>query len=98
MSFVPSSGTKGTKVYPIDDLVELKKSHVATPRIALGWVSGADVEGLGLTLRFKPVTQQTVEGQGREVEGETLHFKRVERREQLFARLISMGCQRWEVL
>lgn len=69
------------------------------PRLALGWVSGADVEGLGLTLRFKDVTQQMAEAAGSEkVEGITMHFTRVQRREQLFVRLISMGRQRWEVL
>jgi len=69
------------------------------PRMALGWVSGADVEGLGLTIRFKDVTQQLAESMGADsVEGKTLHFTRVGRREQLFVRLISMGRQRWEVL
>ena len=68
-------------------------------RIALGWASGADVEGLGLTIRFKDVQQQLAEANGAEkVEGTTLHFTRVGRREQLFVRLISMGRQRWEVL
>lgn len=68
-------------------------------RLALGWVSGADVEGLGLTIRFKDVTQQMAEAVGSEkIEGITMHFTRVQRREQLFVRLISMGRQRWEVL
>lgn len=64
-------------------------------RLALGWASGADVEGLGLTLRFKTVEQQIA---GDRVEGTTMHFTRVGRREQLFVRLVSMGRQRWEVL
>ena len=68
-------------------------------RIGLAWVSGADVEGLGLTLRFKDAEQQIAELAGAEkVEGKTLHFTRVQRREQLFVRLVSMGRQRWEVL
>jgi hypothetical protein len=70
-------------------------------RIALGWASGADVEGLGLTLRFKSVEQQLAEANGAVVtrdDGRTMHFKQVGRREELFVRLISMGRQRWEVL
>ncbi len=64
-------------------------------RLALGWASGADVEGLGLTIRFKTVEQQIA---GDKVDGTTMHFTRVGRREQLFVRLVSMGRQRWEVL
>jgi hypothetical protein len=68
-------------------------------RLALGWVSSADVEGLGLTLRFKSMAQQGIENAGGEkIEGETLHFTRVGRREHLFVRLVSMGRQRWEML
>ncbi|ORX36894.1 hypothetical protein BD324DRAFT_627598 [Kockovaella imperatae] len=99
ISFVPLTGSKPKFVLPVDDIVEMKKSHVSMPRIALGWASGADVEGLGLTLRFKDVQQQIIEAQGGEkAEGKTLHFTRVGRREQLFVRLISMGRQRWETL
>jgi hypothetical protein len=71
------------------------------PRIALGWASGAEVEGLGLTIRFKTVEQQMAEARGGVVvrdDGQTMHFKRVGRREELFVRLVSMGRQRWEVL
>jgi hypothetical protein len=71
------------------------------PRMALGWASGAEVEGLGLTVRFKTVQQQMAEANGAIVtrdEGETLDFNRVGRREELFVRLVSMGRQRWEVL
>ena len=69
------------------------------PRITLGWARGAEVEGLGITLRFKDVTQQMAEAAGGEtVEGRTMDFTRVARREQLFVRLVSMGRQRWEVL
>jgi hypothetical protein len=68
-------------------------------RMALGWVSGADVEGLGLEVRFKSVQQQLVEATGGpKQEGEFMEFSSVGRREQLFVRLISMGRQRWEVL
>ena len=64
-------------------------------RLALGWASGAEVEGLGLTIRFKTVEQQHA---GEREEGTTMHFTQVGRREQLFVRLVSMGRQRWEVL
>ncbi|OCF31032.1 hypothetical protein I316_07303 [Kwoniella heveanensis BCC8398] len=99
ITFVPVSGKSEHFVLPIDDIVEIKKSHVSMPRMALGWASGAEVEGLGLTVRFKPVAQQILEAQGgKKSEGKTLHFTRVGRREQLFVRLVSMGVQRWEVL
>ncbi|WVF71771.1 hypothetical protein IAT40_006579 [Kwoniella sp. CBS 6097] len=99
ITFVPVSGKSEHFVLPIDDIVEIKKSHVSMPRMALGWASGAEVEGLGLTVRFKPVAQQIKEAQGgKKHEGKTLHFTRVGRREQLFVRLVSMGVQRWEVL
>jgi hypothetical protein len=79
-------------------MLMLLQAHVTMPRMALGWASGADVEGLGLTLRFKDSAQQLVEANGGEsVDGETMHFKRVGRREQLFVRLVSMGRQRWAV-
>ena len=69
------------------------------PRIALGWASGAEVEGLGLELRFKDTAQQMAEAAGADkVDGERMKFTRVGRREQLFVRLVSMGRQRWEVL
>lgn len=69
-------------------------------RLGLAWVSGADVEGLGLTIRFKSIEQQMREANGEKLktDGETLHFTRVGRREELFVRLISMGRQRWESL
>ncbi|KIR55879.1 hypothetical protein I315_01761 [Cryptococcus gattii Ru294] len=102
ISFVPVSGTKAHFVRPIDDIVEIKKSHVSMPRMALGWASGADVEGLGLTIRFKTGVQQAKEfAAGPDApkdDGETMHFRRVGRREGLFTRLISIGRQRWEVL
>ncbi|WVQ99136.1 hypothetical protein IAU59_006268 [Kwoniella sp. CBS 9459] len=102
ITFVPVSGKSEHFVLPIDDIVEIKKSHVSMPRMALGWASGAEVEGLGLTVRFKPVAQQIKDAQGgkksEKSEGKTLHFTRVGRREQLFVRLVSMGVQRWEVL
>ncbi|WWD17538.1 hypothetical protein CI109_101979 [Kwoniella shandongensis] len=99
ITFVPISGKKEHFVWAIDDIVEIKKSHVSMPRMALGWASGAEVEGLGLTIRFKTGSQQLNEHLGGPKEdGTTLHFTRVGRREQLFVRLISMGRQRWETL
>lgn len=79
-----------------------EQAHVSMPRIALGWASGADVEGLGLTVRFKPVAMQVADLDKTRAEekddGTTMHFTRVGRREQLFVRMISMGAQRWEML
>ncbi|ODN79884.1 hypothetical protein L202_03778 [Cryptococcus amylolentus CBS 6039] len=102
ISFVPTSGKEAVFRRPIDDIVEIKKSHVAMARMALGWASGADVEGLGLTIRFKSGEQQlkelTAGPKAPKEDGETVHFKRIGRREALFVRLVSMGRQRWEVL
>ncbi|EIW70937.1 hypothetical protein TREMEDRAFT_73606 [Tremella mesenterica DSM 1558] len=99
ISFVPLSGKGPSFVWSIDDIVEIKKAHVTMSRMALGWASGAEVEGLGLTIRFKSAPDQLAEHAGMDqVEGETKHFTRVGRREQLFVRLVSMGRQRWEVL
>nr|ODN82538.1 hypothetical protein L203_05347 [Cryptococcus depauperatus CBS 7841] len=102
ISFVPTSSKTAYFVRPIDDIVEIKKSHVSMPRMALGWASGADIEGLGLTVRFKSGEQQARDlaaGPGvKKEDGDTLHFKRVARREGLFARLVSMGRQRWATL
>ncbi|ORY32602.1 hypothetical protein BCR39DRAFT_564238 [Naematelia encephala] len=99
ISFVPIVGSKAEFILPIDDIVELKKAHVSMTRMALGWASGADVEGLGLTIRFKSLQAQIAEAQGApKTEGETKHFTKVERREGLFVRLVSMGRQRWETL
>ncbi|CAD6577000.1 MAG: hypothetical protein TREMPRED_001836 [Tremellales sp. Tagirdzhanova-0007] len=95
VTFVPLSGKRETFVFAIDDIVELKKAQVSLSRLALGWASGAEVEGLGLTIRFKTVEQQHA---GEREEGTTMHFTQVGRREQLFVRLVSMGRQRWEVL
>lgn len=68
-------------------------------RLALGWVSSADVEGLGMTIRFKSMDRQFAEMNGAEkTEGQTMHFTRIGRREHLFVRLVSMGRQRWEML
>ncbi|KAK4686220.1 hypothetical protein P7C73_g3921, partial [Tremellales sp. Uapishka_1] len=99
IAFVPVAGKEERFVRAIDDIVEIKKSHVGMARLALGWASGSDVEGLGLEIRFKTVQQQQAEATGAEsIDGETLEFTRVGRREQLFVRLVSMGRQRWEVL
>lgn len=62
-----------------------RQDSVAVPRLALGLLGGAEVDSLGLTIRFA----------GDEDE---YHFQSLERREQLFNRLIALGPQRWEIL
>lgn len=66
--------------------------------MALGWIGGADVESLGLSIRFADSLQQEVEKQGDQPDDETYHFTSVRRREALFNRLIAIGSQRWEIL
>lgn len=80
-------------------MLNKEQAHVGIARSALGWASGADVEGLGLHLRFKSAEQRIEEAVSTQRgNGETMVFKSVGRREQLFVRLISMGQHRWEVL
>lgn len=68
------------------------------PRMALGWIGGADVESLGLSIRFVDPEQQVVEIEGNQPDDKSYHFTGVRRREQLFNRLLSIGSQRWEQL
>lgn len=69
-------------------------------------MSGAEVASLGLTLRFaKTADDVSLEDMSEEQQmmasqfaTETLSFKGVEAREELFNRLIAIGNQRWELL
>lgn len=69
-------------------------------------MSGAEIASLGLSLRFaKTATDIALEDMSEEEQllaaqraDETLVFKGVEAREELFNRLIAMGNQRWEML
>lgn len=109
LSFVPlkSPLPKPTFSEEIGDLVECKKSGVFIGRAVLGWASGVSLEGAGLEMRFKPhhlrVDDTIGEGQGSEIhdethEGKLRSFSHVGRRDQLFARLISIGTQKFETL
>ncbi|GAA5893935.1 hypothetical protein JCM8208_001283 [Rhodotorula glutinis] len=95
--------------YEIEDLVELKKRGVWIGRSVLGWAASINLEGMGLDLRFKPLEQRMAEkahgglGEGdkpheEHVEGETLGFSHVGRRDELFRRLLGISNARWEVL
>lgn len=95
--------------YEIEDLVELKKRGVWIGRSVLGWAASINLEGMGLDLRFKPLEQRMAEkahgglGEGdkpheEHVEGETLGFSHVGRRDELFRRLMGISNARWEVL
>lgn len=99
-------GSKEEFTRDINDIVELKKLGISVPRAVLGWASGADVESQTLLLRMKTSGERAYdnvndmkEAKGlNSVDGDTYEFQTVGRREQLFARLISMGNQRWESL
>ena len=109
LSFVPvSSPTDHRDVRAsVEDLVELKKLAVSNKRTALGLVGGVPLEGAGLEVRFKPRELRRMDGIGKgegeekfdeTFRGETHSFEHVGRRDQLFARLISMGSQKFETL
>ena len=99
-------GDKGEFTRDINDIVELKKLGISVPRAVLGWASGADIESQTLLLRMKTSGERasddaddTKEVKGmNSSEGDSYEFQSVGRREQLFARLLSMGNQRWESL
>ncbi|GAA6001212.1 uncharacterized protein JCM10292_006959 [Rhodotorula paludigena] len=94
---------------PIADLVELKKRGVWIGRSVLGWAASINLEGMGLDLRFKDQTLRFAEkahgglGEGDKpheeaVEGDTMGFSHVGRRDELFRRLLGISDARWEVL
>jgi hypothetical protein len=99
-------GDKHEFLRDINDIVEIKKAGISVPRAVLGWASGADVESQTLLVRMKSLGERqlsemdgTKEVKGmNSTEGDSYEFQAVGRREQLFARLISMGNQRWESL
>ncbi len=107
LSFIPlrSPTEKRTFHENINDLVEIKKSGVFIGRAVLGWASGVQLEGAGLETRFKPAHLRRVDGLGQgegsekhdeTFEGSVHTFSHVGRRDQLFARLISIGTQKFE--
>jgi hypothetical protein len=109
LSFVPvSSPTDNRDVRgSVEDLVELKKLAMSNKRTALGLVGGVPLEGAGLEVRFKPRKLRKMDNIGKRegvdkydetFEGEKHLFEHVGRRDQLFARLISMGSQKFETL
>lgn len=106
LSWVPLLSKKPEKIWYIDDLVEMKKDGLGVSRLALAAMSGAEIASLGLSLRFAKTAdsvslesmtedQQLVAAQ---MAKETLVFKGVDAREELFNRLIAIGNQRWEML
>ncbi|EJT49738.1 hypothetical protein A1Q1_01094 [Trichosporon asahii var. asahii CBS 2479] len=106
LSWVPLLSKTPEKVWYIDDLVEMKKQGLGVQRLALAMMSGAEIESLGLALRFaktaddvsmKDMTEEEQLAHAQKAE-ESLIFRGVEAREQLFNRLIAMGHQRWEML
>lgn len=90
----------------INDIVEVKKAGISVPRAVLGWASGADIDSQTLYVRMKTAAERINSKNAKEgnvkgleaQEGDIYEFQAVQRREQLFDRLISMGNQRWETL
>ncbi|KAM0788664.1 hypothetical protein ACM66B_002763 [Microbotryomycetes sp. NB124-2] len=108
LSFVPlkSSLSKPSFQVAVEDLVEIKKKGVFIARAVLGWAASISLEGMGLDMRFKPRDERMKESLGtgekphdEDHEGETWSFSHVGRRDQLFARLVSVcPTSKWEML
>ncbi|KAK4056525.1 hypothetical protein OIO90_002372 [Microbotryomycetes sp. JL221] len=108
LSFVPlrSSLSKPSFQVKVEDLVEVKKKGVFIARAVLGWAASINLEGMGLDMRFKSIEERQRDslGQGKDPhsedhEGDTWSFSHVGRRDQLFARLLSVcGQTKWEML
>ena len=92
---------KGDLTILIDDVIGLKKEGMNLPgRVATGWALDTQAAGgTGLEMqiirRDKPATEEGVMTGGRV---ETVRFKGIVRRNELFDRLLSLGKQRWETL
>lgn len=94
-------------MFELHDLVELKKLGVSAKRAVLGKIANIDMEGKGLELRFKTPAERAdseTYGTGRHkyeerFEGRIMTLEQVHRRDELFARLISLPVStRWETL
>lgn len=108
INFAPlkSSTSVHFPIETLDDLVELKKLGVSAKRALLGKVANIDMEGKGLQMRFKSKQERHRDTFGLEpdryredVEGRIMTLEQVHRRDELFARLVSIpGSTRWESL
>ncbi|KAK4055784.1 hypothetical protein OIV83_000331 [Microbotryomycetes sp. JL201] len=108
LSFVPlkSSLSKPSFQVPVEDLVEVKKKGVFIARAVLGWAASISLEGMGLDMRFKSEEERKRDTLGggddpheEDHPGETWYFSHVGRRDQLFARLLSVcPTSKWEML
>jgi len=94
---------------PIEDIVEIKKRGVWIGRTVLGWAASVNLEGMGLDLRFKTLTERMDEkasgglGEGDKPHeelhhGETIDFTHVARRDELVRRLMGISDAKWETL
>ncbi|BEJ14410.1 hypothetical protein CspHIS471_0401770 [Cutaneotrichosporon sp. HIS471] len=101
--------TSPQRVWPIDDILELKKDQdqVGKTRMTVGMFGGAAVSmGLGIRMAL-PGDQEALKRESSEFKkmaasikkkGNMFHFERVRRLDQLFNRLLALGDQRWELL
>lgn len=86
-------------------MASLTSLQVFIARAVLGWAASINLEGMGLEMRFKEHHERLADGIGQgDVPHEETHqgqlwsFSHVARRDQLFARLLSVGTQQWETL
>lgn len=109
LTFIPVSSPTDARTLraSVEDMVELKKSAVSSKRTVLGIVGGLALDGAGLEVRFKAGRLRGRDGLGKgdgedkfdeTFEGEVHAFEHVARRDQLFARLISIGSQKFETV
>ncbi|KAK4705540.1 hypothetical protein P7C70_g664, partial [Phenoliferia sp. Uapishka_3] len=104
---IESSAFTVDSTFPLEDLVELKKLGITAKRALLGKLAKMEMEGKGLEMRFKEAHERARDGYGspplifkEDFEGQILTFDQIHRRDELFARLVSVpGAEtRWETL
>lgn len=105
VAFISLEAEQPERVWPIDDILELKKDQVSVARMTVGMFGGAAVDSLGLGIRMAlPGDHESMEKETEKTaafikkKGDLFHFERVRRRDKLFNRLLALGSQRWELL
>lgn len=101
VAFIGVKSATPEYIWDVDDIVELKKDSVSLPRMVAGWIGGAHIGSLGLTVRFVNRADHGIDWHDKvadEQDGDLYHFEKVDRRDALFNRLVALGSQRWEMM
>ncbi|KAL8280085.1 hypothetical protein RQP46_007415 [Phenoliferia psychrophenolica] len=108
VAFYPIKSSPSSEItsFKIADLVEIKKLGVSAKRAALSAAANLNLEGKGLSMRFKSAEERRMDGYGKtpdryteDFEGSILTISQVHRRDELVARLVAIpASMRWESL